>query len=468
MADKHTKLNSQFHAVSAFWQPETPDDVKTGTLTINERAIAFTTAPVYSKGIPPGELALLVDRVNKAEVQGMPALQGFTEEGPCTLCHVQEQNRPGLTDFRLDQSITAIAYDARMCVMGMHFGGLHEKCLHSARFTFTGLSEWLPKSTTEEWGADYIILKIPLVEQEILSVCLPANRIQVRLSIFSELNTSDKEGARISKSVAYVEVTSYSPETLSWYASVGNRLENLFSLLTGNSLGLETFFIYRGEESGTVFAKRNEDVKPFDLREVVRLNQSQLATSLSIWLSESEEFQAIENLALGVARRGKLFVETEFLSLAQALEGLHRVTTPFTATDKATLRRARKKISKLLKDDYVNPELSKRISAALQHANDPSLAKRLTQLCGRMSDSLLNQMNLDVVGFVREIVATRNFYTHPGNSLKPQGKTPLSVSELFALNQKMRALLRGILLLHLGVPEIAMADLLIRQATRWD
>lgn len=36
-------------------------------------------------------------------------------------------------------------------------------------------------------------------------------------------------------------------------------------------------------------------------------------------MSESDGFREIENLLLGVLRKGKLFIETEFLSLAQAL-----------------------------------------------------------------------------------------------------------------------------------------------------
>jgi hypothetical protein len=40
-------------------------------------------------------------------------------------------------------------------------------------------------------------------------------------------------------------------------------LENLFSLLTGASPGIETFFAYRGMESGFVNSKRNSHIKGF-------------------------------------------------------------------------------------------------------------------------------------------------------------------------------------------------------------
>jgi len=38
----------------------------------------------------------------------------------------------------------ATAYRAMVCIMGLHLGGVSDKCLNSARYTFSGLSDWLP------------------------------------------------------------------------------------------------------------------------------------------------------------------------------------------------------------------------------------------------------------------------------------------------------------------------------------
>lgn len=73
----------------------------------------------------------------------------------------------------------------------------------------------------------------------------------------------------MSKSVAYVDIEGADQESLSWYYEIGNRLENLFSLLTGASLALETVFIYRGEESAYVNATRSNHIKTFDPRRCI-------------------------------------------------------------------------------------------------------------------------------------------------------------------------------------------------------
>jgi hypothetical protein len=79
-------------------------------------------------------------------------------------------------------------------------------------------------------------------------------------------------------------------------------------------------------EDAYINAKRFNVIGRLDVREYIRCTGNQLANSIAIWLSESGEFRRVEAVALGVLRKGKLFMETEFLSLAQALEGIHRVT----------------------------------------------------------------------------------------------------------------------------------------------
>jgi hypothetical protein len=76
-------------------------------------------------------------------------------------------------------------------------------------------------------------------------------------------------------------------------------------------------------------------------------------------------------------------------------------------------------------------------------------------------------MQIDTEEFVSDVVATRNFYTHAGsNGSARKKRLPLQGAALMYLNQKMRAVLRGALLLHLGLPEGQLVNQLQREATR--
>jgi hypothetical protein len=87
-------------------------------------------------------------------------------------------------------------------------------------------------------------------------------------------------------------------------------------------------------------------------------------------------------------------------------------------------------------------------------------------LCQAISASTLAGMGIVPEAFISTVVVTRNFYTHAGSTGKSK-KKPVQGKEMFLLNQKMRALLRGGLLLHLGIPESHIAEVIAREATKW-
>jgi hypothetical protein len=466
MTDEHNRLDSQFAVVGAFWPPDKEDAVLTGTLTVDDKDVTFATAPEY-KRIDRGILQPL-SLGNEAIGKKVSVFHGFTQDGLCTLCDLMVTEVPGSTHYGLGQQIKSVTYRVSMSVTGLHLGGSADKCLTSARFSYSGLSDWLPKATSEHWNADDITLKIPRKDREILGISVRHSRVRVAVKVFSQLTSNFIDGARMSKSVAYVDVESPTPESLIWYYEIGSRLENLFSLLTGTSLALETFFVNRGQENGHVTVKRTNRIKAFDPRECIHCTPDQLANAVAIWLSVPPSFRSVESLALGVIRKGKLFLETEFLSLAQALEGVHRVTAHGAVTDRTTFRKIRKKIVSLLKQENVDPQLAQRICDSISHANDLTFAGRLSELCTRMSGSLLERVEIDPVKFVSTVVAVRNFYTHAGSPMRNrQSKNSVSVRDLFFLSQKMRCLLRGILLLYLGIEEKQFSDVLVHQTTRW-
>jgi hypothetical protein len=465
MADKHIRLDSHFSSVAAFWEPKTPDNVMTGTLTIDDDGIRFITSPEYARGaaVKPPDLA----QMNLISIPRTPVLHGFFQEEECTLLQLMVIEHPGLTSYKEKrQSITSVCYRASAFISGMHTGSFDDKCIDSSRYTFTSLAEWVRTPRMEDWGKDQITINIPHEEKEILDFVVSATQVRIQLKIHSSLTTNKEDQAREIRTHVVIEVTPPEPETLLWFWDVGNRLENLFSLLTGASLGMETFFIYRGDKSGILIRKQHDFVKRYNAIESVRSANVRFQEAITKWLSESSRFRAIENLLLGVLRKGKLFLETEFLSLAQALEGFHRVTGEDHKLDKPAFTELRAKIEKFLEEQKVEEETAARINTAVAHSNQTSFRSRLRELCSRITDVTLSNMEIVPEEFIDVIVRTRNFFTHAGNS-PDEKKEPVTGGQLFFLNQKMRALLRGVFLLHLGFAEQEFQELIVREATKW-
>src|ERR1700733_11578742 len=93
MADKNLRLDSRFSMIGAFWSPGTPNTILKGTLVSDERAINFITAPEYERPI-----SITPDLFAMPDSTMIPALHGFTEDGPFTLCQIVEQLGPGTTN----------------------------------------------------------------------------------------------------------------------------------------------------------------------------------------------------------------------------------------------------------------------------------------------------------------------------------------------------------------------------------
>ena len=460
MADNNLQLDSRFSMIGAFWSPETPDTIMTGTLVSDKREINFITAPEYERPISRG-LGMLA----MPDSTMIPALHGFTQDGLFTLCQLVEQQGLGSTNFAVGQAIMARSFRVLTCLGGMRINGIDDKCLTSARYTFEGLSAWFPEAFDEKWDTDEIVVTIPVEPRQIQDFCLIDSRIRITVRVVSELTSGKDDPSRLSRSIASVEVQSPNPESLAWYRRIGGRLENLFSLLTGGSIAMDTLFVYRGDERGHLITKRNGSVRHFDRLQCVMCSPNQLAQAIVTWICLPSKFDSVESLALEVLRKSKLFIETEFLALAQALEGFHRASRNTLATDRLILRNVRKAISLTLDAQAIDPGLKQKICNSMMHADDPTLATRLTALSQLISAPTLAKMGIVPETFISAVVVTRNFYTHAGR--EESKKKPAKGKEMFLLNQRMRALLRGAMLLHLDLPESQIAEVLIRDATKW-
>lgn len=466
MGKEYLRLDSQIKSVAAFWKPESPEAIITGTLTVDEDGIRFVSSPEYFRGakVPRPDPSQWFSDPPRSDV-----LHGFFEGGSCTLLNLTGLEQPGLTSYKDEpQSVTSAAHRASTLVSGMSTGAIDDKCLDSARYTFSSLSQFVNTPSIEKWSSSLITIEIQSDHPKSLLDCsVLETHVHVELKAYQTLTSDEEREARLIKPVAIVEVTPPEAASLAWFIDIGSRLENLFSLLTGTSLVMETFFIYREEKNGAVIRKQHASVEKYKMIDSLRHSNSQLAHAISTWLSESEGFREIENLLLGVLRKGKLFVETEFLSLAQALEGFHRATGGGEfKMDKTSFNALRGKIDKFLEEQSLDDETAMKVKAAVAHCNQTSFRSRLKELCGRISQSTLGEMNIDPNSFAASVMNTRNSFTHAGGP-SDENKEPLRGGELFLLNQKMRALLRGVFLLHLGFPETQFKDLIVREATKW-
>jgi hypothetical protein len=83
----------------------------------------------------------------------------------------------------------------------------------------------------------------------------------------------------------------------------------------------------------------------------------------------------------------------------------------------------------------------------------------------KLSESARKRILRDPEEFERTLRQTRNFFTHPGT--KKKGKVLDGAKEIFLFNQRMHAMLRLLILLHVGFSEGQVLDPVFQQLNKW-
>ena len=157
-----------------------------------------------------------------------------------------------------------------------------------------------------------------------------------------------------------------------------------------------------GIEGWLIFPNRGQADKP-DLQAYIRCSASELARSMASWLTTSEKLRPLENLILDTIRNTSMFVETEFLSLAQGLESLHRLTYATTLAEPLLFKRVLKTLLKIIDSSCINPSLARRLADAVRYANEPSFKNRIESLLARLPVRHVNDLLDDPIKFEKTL-----------------------------------------------------------------
>jgi ApeA N-terminal domain 1 len=333
----------------------------------------------------------------------------------------------------------------------------------TAEFEYPNLRYWIFASPeTNQAVGDLQLIFRPL--EPVLKVSSIEQQATLSLSAEIKVRFTAKREVRSRTSIS-VKIECSSQNPLSWFVDIAYRLENFFSLFLGFSCPLKRVAFPEFERTTTLNGGRANKRGKIEQLVIVRANQQQLTVALLKWLSFKKEFHSFESLVYGTVRRSKLFVETEFLALAQALEGFHRLTSTGLVTDEPTFRSIRRLLLKVIDRCCQNPALKQRLRESLEHANEISFGSRMIDLFSRISSQNLSALIGDSVEFAKQVKATRNYLTHIGGS--PRKTVLTDVSDIFQANQKLHALLRLLVFLELGISENTAFEPVYRQAKKW-
>jgi len=453
---KSFHLRSRFEVHGAFWAPNEKSNTFTGRLARTKDGIQFTSSPVLKE--IDGHL------VPFGGAETFDFLHGFTTEGPCTLFYLQSVAPSGLADHRTGESVSFRDYRVGLCVFGIHLPAFEASCNGSVAFSYSGLHEWIALHPQISRTERELVVTHGTDLPAIFDLSSRAIHSRIKLEIIPRLQHRSS-GEYDSRHELRLLVEPAEPRSLEWFLNVGYRFEHVFSLLLGTSVALKSVVISRDDETGWLVRKTNHKAEKTDPAVWVRCSHLQLALAVLSWLDTPEEFRSLENLIYGTIRQSSLFVETEFLSLAQALESFHRLTDHSTVADSGLFRRVLDELRAAIARLCENSELVNRLNDSIQHANEPSFKVRIQRLLARLSENHRRKLVGDEVEFEKTLRHTRNHFTHPG--IEKKSRVLTSAKDIFLLNQKLHALLRLLMLMHIGLPVDEVFEPVFQQATKW-
>jgi len=173
---------------------------------------------------------------------------------------------------------------------------------------------------------------------------------------------------------------------------------------------------------------------------------SDFETMIKKWFEKSELLDPVYDLYFGTLYNSSMYVQHEFLSLAQAIETYHRRVYGGKYLDAEPYEPVRQSLVEGIPGD-IDSDFRESLKSKIKYGNEFSLRKRLKEILDDhsvLAESLIGNSGM----FIEDVTNTRNYLTHYTEELNPKAKKGCA---LYVLGQKLKFLIEICLLSELGV-----------------
>jgi len=318
------RLDESFEIIGGFWVFGQEDKKFTGTLSSRKGLVEIQTSPTYSELDDAALRASMLELSGTTDIQQISAICGFTTDKRCTLLNSVILDGGGLTDFSSRRQVQRKLYRAMGTVMGLHLESSEAMSIDGAAYYFTNIQHLLPAPWSSQMADQSTTHVVPWKAKEIFRFTSDELCAEVACEVFAGGTAKARTAVSI-KSVPVVRITPQSLQSVDWFTSLAFRLENFFTLFLGTSVGLQRVQLFQGDDDGWVVQRMRRRKEKVNFQTWVRCPFPNVADALVRWLRVPPDRQLVELNMLSMMRKSDVFSETEFLTLAQTLEGFGRI-----------------------------------------------------------------------------------------------------------------------------------------------
>ena len=419
------KLSNPIEESGFFWIPEDPERKFPGILKISESG--ETTLEITSLSNIALNVALSYRKTGKhlfgdpfsATLMPFERIIGRSKRGYVTLedCRVIGRRT------QLSRAVIAsILISARRAFIGVDYGKGSSITFSTFRFSVEGLDEWLSITGSQpEYMFEGNNLTINFSPPEKIKICLPEQEMELEF----DFNLSIPAGFNIAETKitqkAHISLKSSELRPLNDFLTVAYRITHFLCFVIGKTVSITSATGYSKEITAMdekdyeipieIFFRQNamsEESLKIDRNKMLlsyEYIQDELQDMIVNWLKSYQKFERAFNLYFvykaGIHRDS----ESEFLSLVQSLEAMHRRESQDKLMPDDEFESIKKDVLRII-PGHRRSWMEDR----MRYANELSLRKRLTKMIEPFRKFYGSRSESD--SFINAVVDVRNQIVH--------------------------------------------------------
>lgn len=363
-------------------------------------------------------------------------------------------------------SATRYLLSVESAFIGVHFTNIADISFTKISVHYASLDEWMSINGYFVGGEKRRIEIAYNDDHEPVKVIIKDGQIDISKIILS-INENTSSFNITQK--AWINISFNQNELLTDCLTIIRHIQNFLSLAIGNptyplTLIGESNLSKRQLRDGTEyynpiemyirFANQPENPKQvhrgqmlFTFTDV----KDDLSAYITNWFTQAERLKPVYTLYFSILYAPNMYLESQFLSLTQAIETYHRrVHGGKYQSDEEYEKDLYKKLVEAIPSELDKSFKDSLIKGKLRFANEFSLRKRLKQIIDPLSDNISNfffnskkESNI----FISKVCDTRNYLTHYTSELESKAAEG---QELYYLTRKLKQLLEICLLEQAG------------------
>ncbi|XZE55889.1 HEPN domain-containing protein [Planctomycetaceae bacterium SH139] len=429
-----------------WWNPESPDECIRGDIKYDGDRLRLKLYGAFA-----GTDSIHINRE-------LPRILGRCGNEDVTLLNCHLGSRQNIQSA----SITT-EWRPRFAIIGLHVTSGGGALFDEAQVRFTGLEDWIgdrpfTDSTRHEHSDPLVTFKVEHRHAEPRDFDVQSLDAQIGLTANCTQHGSGYEIDLEHRS--YVRITPADPKSLDWFIGVQHQFQRMLCFFADSSVQTLSVRLFQQGETefdrpngcvlwSAIQGKNNSD----RLRRGMLISYPDIASRFSevldIWFRNGERLRHVYDLFFAATQRETIYLDQDFLQLAQAIEVFSRVARGGKYLPEDEYQQVADQLVDAIPEN-TESSLRQSLKSRIRFGNEFSLRKRIAELLRGLDEETTRLLTTSPKDFVARVVDTRNYLVHLDDASRGN---PFTEEELFQAMQRLRALLMMLLMLELKFTE---------------